>query len=132
MVGDLNDQPESDPATPLTQDAGLVDALARIPNKEDRWTEWYRSENSVSQIDYILMSPALDARTAGVPPWIERRGIGFKSKLQSGGFGPRKSNFHALEGDPNPVKVDFQFPRFVGVDNQNWASDHCAVFLDIP
>jgi len=132
VTGDLNDQPESDPVKPLTEDAGLVDLLARIPNKEDRWTEWYRSENSVSQIDYILMSPALDARTAGTQPIIERRGVGFKSKWQSGGFGPRKSHFHAFEGDPNPVDIDFQFPRFAGVDHQNWASDHCPIFLEIP
>lgn len=132
VIGDLNDQPESDPVKPLTQQAGLTDVLTRIPLKEQRWTEWYRSENSVSQLDYILMSPALDSATAGVMPEIERRGIGYKSKLQSGGFGPRKSHFYAFDGDPNPVAIDFQFDRFVGVDIQNAASDHCPVFLQIP
>jgi len=132
VIGDLNDQPESDPVKPLTRDAGLADALLRVPAKEQRWTEWYRGGNAVSQLDYILMSPALDSATAGENPAIERRGIGYKSKLQSGGFGPRKSHFHAFEGDPSPVEIDFQFPRFAGVDIQNAASDHCPLFLRIP
>lgn len=132
VVGDLNDQPESDPVKPLTSGSGLVDVLERIPVKEERWTEWYRGGNSVAQLDYILMSPALDTHTAGKDPFIERGGIGFARELQSGGYGPRKSHFHAFEGDPNPVEVDFQFPRFGAVDHKNCASDHCPVFLEIP
>jgi endonuclease/exonuclease/phosphatase family metal-dependent hydrolase len=132
VVGDLNDQPDSAALKPLTVDSGLVDALGRIGTKSEHWTEWYRGGNSVSQLDHMLISPALDSLTSGILPQIERRGIGFARTLQSGGYGPRKSHFEAVDGDPNPVEMDFQFPRFADVDEKNCASDHCPVFLEIP
>ena len=132
VVGDMNDEPESAPMQPLTQAAGLVDVLQRIPVKADRWTEWYRGENSVSQLDYILMSPALDAATNGEMPLIYRPGIGYARRLASGGFGPKKSRFCAVDKDPNPVEINFQFPRFPEVSDKDCASDHCPVFLRIP
>jgi len=38
VIGDLNDEPLSAPLKPLVSDAGLIDALARFPKVEDRWT----------------------------------------------------------------------------------------------
>lgn len=131
VVGDFNDEPGSAPVKPLVHEAGLVDPLTRIP-QDQRWTHWYGSENSVSQLDYLLLSPALDAVTQGSQPQIERRGIGFSRFLADGKPGPKKSYFHKEEADPNPIQIDFRFPRFPGVTPDDYASDHCPVFLEVP
>jgi endonuclease/exonuclease/phosphatase family metal-dependent hydrolase len=132
VVGDFNDTPASDPVRPLVHDAGLVDALARIPKPEERWTHWFRSENSVSQLDYVLLSPALAAATDGHAPKIERRGISFARVLADGGIGPKETHYSDREDDPSSVAVPFQFPRFEGVNDTVYASDHCPVFFTVP
>lgn len=131
VVGDLNDEPNSPSVQPLVQDLGLVDAFSRLPDETDRWTHWWRSENQVSQLDHILLSPAL-ASLAQEPPRIERRGIGFARILVDGSSGPRETTFSRGEDDPNPMKIPFQFERFAEVSPADYASDHCPVFLDIP
>jgi hypothetical protein len=57
--------------------AGLEDAVARLP-AEERWTEYFAGGGSVGQLDYLFLSPALAAATAGTLPHIERRGIGMR------------------------------------------------------
>lgn len=47
VVGDLNDEPSSGPIGPLLT-AGLTNALDRIEPEPERWTHWWRGENSVS------------------------------------------------------------------------------------
>jgi endonuclease/exonuclease/phosphatase family metal-dependent hydrolase len=132
VVGDLNDEPLATPLSPLFSQAGLFDALARIPTLEDRWTHWFRSENTVSQLDHILLSPALNAATQSIQPRMERRGIGFSRILANGKPGPKVSHFQQSDNDPNPIQVGFQFPRFTGVTPEDYASDHCPVFFEIP
>jgi len=132
VIGDLNDEPLSAPLKPLVSDAGLIDALARFPKVEDRWTHWFKSENTVSQLDHILLSPALNAATTGKQPRIERRGIGFSRILADGGPGPRLTHFHRMDDDPNPINLDFRFPRFTNITPEDFASDHCPVFLEVP
>jgi endonuclease/exonuclease/phosphatase family metal-dependent hydrolase len=132
VVGDLNDEPRSTSVKKLFANANLEDPLARIPAEADRWTHWFRGENSVSQIDAILLSPALASMTAGVKPAIERRGVSYARVLQDGGIGPKKTHFQKVDDDPNPIDVDFRFTRFSQVDPELYASDHCPIFLEIP
>ena len=132
VVGDLNDEPGSPPVAPLVADAGLANALERITPEAERWTHWYRSENTVAALDYMLLSPALDAATAGQAPVIERRGISFERILQNGNTGPRKTRYQRRDEDPNPISTDFGFQRFDAVTRTDYASDHCAVFFDVP
>jgi endonuclease/exonuclease/phosphatase family metal-dependent hydrolase len=132
VVGDFNDEPLSAPVLPLTRDSGLINVVDRLALPEDRWTYWYRGQNAVSQIDYLLLSPALQAATAGIKPRIERRGISFATILADGKPGPRQSHLHRSDADPNPTLIDFRFPRFKEVNREDYASDHCPVFLDIP
>ena len=63
---------------------------------------------------------------------IERRGISFSRILQDGGIGPKLTHFQRVDGDPNPVDLDFRFERFPGVSPADYASDHCPVFLELP
>ena len=87
VTGDLNDEPGSPPVTPLVS-SGLENALERITPEAERWTHWYRSANTVAALDYLLLSPALTAATAGQAPVIERRGISFQRTQQNGQTGP--------------------------------------------
>ena len=52
--------------------------------------------------------------------------------LQDGSVGPKKSYFHRQDSDPSPVEVDFHFPRLGKVTPEDYASDHCPVFLEVP
>jgi endonuclease/exonuclease/phosphatase family metal-dependent hydrolase len=132
VVGDLNDQPTSAPLAPLLDGSGLVNAFERIDDESERWTEWYRSANSVSQLDHLLLSPALAEATDGQAPHIERRGVGFARYLQAGGTGPKLTHFERTDDDPNPIDVNFQFVRFDNVTPDAYASDHCPITLTVP
>src|SRR5207244_9981616 len=70
VLGDFNDEPASPAVDPLLRDAGLVSALERIPVALERWTYWYRSENTVAPLDHVLLSPALAKATEGTVPTI--------------------------------------------------------------
>lgn len=132
VVGDFNDQPDSAPVRALARAAGLVSALDRLPRPEDRWTHYFSSGASVSQLDHILLSPALDTATRSSLPVIERRGVGFATVLADGKPGPRKVHFEEKDGAPSSLEIDFRFPRFPGVNSEIDASDHCPVFFDVP
>jgi hypothetical protein len=117
---------------PLFETPLLVDAMARVPGPRDRWTEWHRGANEVSQLDHVLLSPALDRATAGCVPVIERRGIGFDRTLADGRPGPRHTHWKVNATTASGNELDFQFPRFADVTPSLAGSDHCPVFFDIP
>lgn len=127
VVGDFNDQPGSAPVRPLVHGGGLVDAISLLPPNE-RWTNWYRSENTVSQLDYFLMSPAIAKAVTAQRVRIERGGISFRTKS-----GPSKQvRLLQKDQDPSPLLVPFNFQRFPKVNVADYASDHCPVFVTIP
>ena len=131
VLGDFNDSPSAKTLAALVKRSGLVDALARVPAQE-RWTHYWKAKNSVSQLDHLLLSPALAAKLRPNGVSLERRGIGYraKSKTTTGQLLPKQVRFEAMDDDPNPVPVDFQFERFADVSGENAASDHCPVFCD--
>lgn len=131
VLGDLNDTPLASQLSGLCVKAGLVDALAALP-PEERWTHYWKAKNSVSQLDHVLLSPALAGKLREDGIHIERRGIGFRSesKKPDGGYLPKQVKVEAMENDPNAKVIDFQYERFDLVSSSNVASDHCAVFLD--
>lgn len=63
VMGDFNDTPTSAALSPLLQDPelGLYDVLNELPENR-RWTHYWSDEKHYSQIDYILLSPALRRR----------------------------------------------------------------------
>ena len=130
VLGDLNDTPLAPQLSRLCLKAGLVDALATLPPQE-RWTHYWKAKNSVSQLDHVLLSPALAGKLKKNGVSLERRGIGFRSvsKKSDGGLLPRQVRLEIIEDDPNAQPLDFQFERFAQVSNSNVASDHCAIFL---
>ena len=131
VLGDLNDTPTAGELASIARRAGLVDALALLVPAE-RWTHYWKAKNSVSQLDHVLLSPALAAKLKKNGVAIERRGIGYRalSSKTDGGTLPKEVRVEAIDEDPNPEVTDFQFKRFAEVSSSNVASDHCAIFLD--
>jgi len=104
VVGDFNDQPASPFVHPLVG-MGLVNVVERLPPGE-RWTHYWDKKNSVSQLDYILLTKRL-AQASPKVPYIERRGLVRKRKM------------------PGPAAL------FAGVTSRIGASDHCPVVMEI-
>lgn len=131
VLGDLNDSPSAKTLAALVKNLGMVDALTRVA-PEERWTHYWKAKNSVSQLDHLLLSPALAAKLRPNGVSLERRGIGYRaaSKTSPGQLLPKQVRFEAMDEDPNPLAIDFQFERFADVSGENAASDHCPVFCD--
>lgn len=127
VVGDLNHLPGHASIAPLYEHPGLEDPFTRLPEHE-RWTHWYRGENTVGQLDHLLLSRALAERSPELPR-IERRGISFTGQLKDGGIGPRQTRLEAADG--TLTKIDFRFERFEEVGPKTYASDHCPVTITI-
>lgn len=116
VLGDFNDAPGSPFLIPLLEEIGMEDVISRLDFKE-RWTHFWQKENSVSQLDYILLSPRLSKNA--MKPYIERRGLSNKVK-----------KFTHL-GSKKGEKIPFNFSRFPGVTDRIDASDHCPVFVSL-
>lgn len=131
VLGDLNDTPLATELAPLCRQAGLVDALSRVPT-EERWTHYWKAKNSVSQLDHLLLSPALAARLTEGGVSLERRGLGYRaeSTKQDAQLLPKTVRLETMDDDPKPQAIDFQFERFADVSPINSASDHCPVFCE--
>lgn len=104
VLGDLNDTPDADTLRSLLG-MNLENVIqTRVADPKERWTHVHKSKPS--QLDYVLLSPAL-SRNSGGKPTIERRGLSTDIKLYKG-------------------------PRFPGIGKDGTeASDHCAVFMDV-
>jgi exonuclease III len=146
VIGDFNDTPFSKWLKPLMDSPHLIDVLTEHLPYEDRWTYYWKSKNRVSQIDYFLVSHALNERIKNTiiqdstkKPHIERKGLGFK-KMNSAGDNtlPKESNYIAHESDevtpdnpnaPAKTKIDFRFERYPAIiqNPKNNISDHCPI-----
>ena len=107
VAGDLNDDIDNDPLSPLASLPKLQNALdvLSIP-KDEQWTYYYGREKSKDRIDFVLVSEALAPllKAGGV----DRRGIAGIDKLTSGQTKPMS-----------------------GITNwRNAASDHAAVWIE--
>ncbi len=127
VVGDFNDQPQSAALqTLLGNSSGLENVVERLP-KDEQWTDYFKSGNDVSQLDYLLTSPALSARIDAAPV-IERAGIGFRAYSTRTGLAlPEEIRLMRSDTDEEGTLVRFDFERYEGVTDKRVASDHCPV-----
>lgn len=114
ICGDLNDYEEIDGVpvgggalAALLEDGFSVDPVRRLPPTE-RWTHYFTSEDVYVQLDYVLLSPALAARTPQALPSILRKGQPHRV--------PR------LDGALRYPRVGWARPK---------ASDHCPVAVTV-
>jgi endonuclease/exonuclease/phosphatase family metal-dependent hydrolase len=133
VVGDFNAAPAEPSVAPLLKSAGLHNVVADLAPGE-RWTYWWKAKNHASQIDYLLLSPALADEVARrtLTPHIERRGLPFRSTLADGLPGPKETSIFEDESAGATAKAPFQFRRFSSVTERLGASDHCPVSLELP
>ncbi len=113
VCGDFNDLPSSPSLTKLLN-SGIENVVNRIGNGDIKkeWTYYYSQENTLEQMDYILLSPSLSKKNKNNKPEIERRGM---------------ANYRKLKTDHN-----FDLKRFEGVTKRGTeASDHCPVFMEL-
>lgn len=108
VIGDLNDYLPSTGLQPLVSQPWLENVVkTRITNANDQWTHWYDKDNSVAQLDYILLSSKIANSNSNAVPVIVRKGLAKKATAYTG-------------------------PRFAGVgDKKPSASDHCPVAIKI-
>lgn len=144
VIGDFNDTPTSPSVAALTQSNLLVDIFAEYLQPLECYTHFWRGPNSVSQMDYVLVSKALakkvDARVKADKkrkPHIERSGLSYNPK-KDGTI--RDVSFKFFEPDakyqkdvngktPALVKIPFDFPRqaLVKSDPKKPISDHAPL-----
>lgn len=84
VCGDLNDyvylegnKVSPSGVDPLLEGGFSVNLLDRLP-KEERWTHYYPRDHHRSQLDYILVSPALAKANPDARPDIIRSGMPFR------------------------------------------------------
>ncbi len=145
VVGDFNDTPFSPWVAPLVNSPHLVNVVSQFCELDNQWTFFWRSKGRVSQIDYILASPALARRIEEVcrensqcKPHIERRGLSFQRINAQGSLLPATVKMTWFEDDevtptppnlPEETRCNFRFERYpeVLMDWKNNISDHCPV-----
>jgi endonuclease/exonuclease/phosphatase family metal-dependent hydrolase len=133
VVGDFNAAPAEPSVAPLVKSAGLHNVVADLDPAE-RWTYWWKAKNKASQIDYLLLSPALAAEVTRrkITPHIERGGLSFRSTLADGLPGPKETAVYEDESGPATAVAPFRFRRFDDVTERLGASDHCPVAIELP
>ena len=92
----------------------MENVINRIGNGDIKkeWTYYYSKENTLEQMDYILLSPSLSKKNKNNKPEIERRGMANHRKLKS--------------------DHDFDLKRFEVVTKRGTeTSDHCPVFMEL-
>jgi endonuclease/exonuclease/phosphatase family metal-dependent hydrolase len=108
ICGDFNDYIDKG----LSKESGIPDLvnwdkvynISNEINEDDRWTHFYSKKKEYKQLDYILVSKALEKKIVKVG--IERRGL--------------------------PLRANLVQKHFPGVDQDKIkASDHCAFYCDI-
>jgi endonuclease/exonuclease/phosphatase family metal-dependent hydrolase len=64
VAGDFNDTPDSSTLAPLLREPNLrlFNVLDTISDPAKRWTHYWEKEKQRSQIDYLLLSPAMSQR----------------------------------------------------------------------
>jgi predicted extracellular nuclease len=114
ILGDLNDYtyengtPAADSGlTPLFENDFSFNLVENL-QVQDRWSHFYPAEQSFHQLDYILVSPAMEQNNPNVQPDIIRFGQPYRVP--------------GIENDRRYPRVGFDRPK---------ASDHCPVAVTL-
>jgi endonuclease/exonuclease/phosphatase family metal-dependent hydrolase len=107
ILGDLNDYMPSSGLQPLLRQPWVENVVqTRLPVLE-RWTHWYDRDDTVAQLDYLLLSKRIARNNPTARPVIVRKGLALNATQYAG-------------------------PRFPGVGKvRPSASDHCPVAISI-
>ncbi len=108
VMGDLNDYMPSKGIDALLKQPWLENVIAKRLPKAEQWTHWWDKNNSIEQLDYLLLSKRLATNSKLAKPNIIRKGLAKKaSKVYDG-------------------------VRFAGAtDDKQAASDHCPIAMQV-
>jgi hypothetical protein len=131
VLGDLNCTPLAPELDPLLKDLKLFNVFDNLEEQE-RWSHIYVTYDkdqkkiktaSVSQFDYILLSPILKKENPDLKPKVERRGLVLYDEITA----------KLKKKDEDIAEVYFnKGKRFEKVEKYGTeASDHCGVFVDL-
>ena len=113
IVGDLNDftgvkrkLTAKHPLYPLLKDFAVD--LVRRRKADEQWTHFYAGGDEYRQIDYMLASPALAHKNAGVKPEIFRQGMPYRAEEYKGTRWPRVGWDRPKASDHCPAMVELK------------------------
>lgn len=81
-----------------------------IADPLDRWTSYYAADDSYTQLDHILVSPALWVANADTVPRIHRAGQPYRAVRYRGERYPRVGLDRPKASDHCPIVVDLEVP----------------------
>lgn len=114
IVGDLNDYyhkdgtPEPSALEPLKIGEFCHDMLARLDD-EERWTHYWAGGDEYTQLDYVLVSPLVDAKTVDTDVQVVRRGTPYRAKRYTGERFPRTGYDRPKASDHCPLVAEVSF-----------------------
>lgn len=125
IVGDMNDYYEIDGSRvlrdyltgedspsalgPLVEDGFAVDLMQRRA-ADDRWTTYHPPDDIYSQLDYILVSPAIARANPHAVPEVIRMGQPWRATRHAGPRYPRVGWDRPKSSDHCPVVVELRLP----------------------
>ena len=105
VLGDLNDYLPSSGLKPLVGQRWLENVLqTRLPVAE-RWTHWYDKDNTVAQLDYVLLSKRISVKNPEAKPIIVRKGLAKNSTAYTGIRYPDVGAARPAASDHCPVGI---------------------------
>jgi endonuclease/exonuclease/phosphatase family metal-dependent hydrolase len=87
-----------------------VDVCQWIADPLDRWTSYFGRDDVYSQLDHIIVSPAVAAANASVKPKIIREGQPYRAARHQGARYPRVGWDRPKASDHCPVVVELEVP----------------------
>lgn len=131
VLGDLNCEPLAPELDPLLKDLKLFNVFDNLDSSE-KWSHLYVPYDknrkkiksaSVTQFDYILLSPSLKKENPDVKPVVERRGLVYYEEITEK---LKKTNEGIAEVYDNNGK---RFDKVKEYGSE--ASDHCGIYVDL-
>ncbi len=126
VCGDMNDYAEVDGSTVMPDlvsgqpaKSALTDLLDGAPpfgidvcqwisDPTDRWTSYFARDDVYSQLDHIIVSPAVAASNAGVKPVLIREGQPYRATRYTGSRYPRVGWDRPKASDHCPIVVELK------------------------
>jgi endonuclease/exonuclease/phosphatase family metal-dependent hydrolase len=90
--------------------AFAIDVMGRIADPADRWTSYFGRDDIYTQLDHILISPALAATNPSARPRLVRSGQPYRAARHTGSRYPRVGWDRPKASDHCPFVIELEIP----------------------